>query len=165
MTVSMGPRLFSRGYPGCRTPGLRRKRGFNGATAFQPWILAALSLIEKIQNRVSMGPRLFSRGYRPQYELERIVERMFQWGHGFSAVDTALGRRQWPVAERNPSQYCLSILVSVVWTPTPPGGQAASSVDICERSCWGRSTPERSQQSRSVGFDRQPLIPTGRAAG
>ena len=61
--VSMGPRLFSRGYAPEPVRVGRRVPGFNGATTFQPWIPAFWSLIEALEVVVSMGPRLFSRGY------------------------------------------------------------------------------------------------------
>ncbi len=57
----MGPRLFSRGDPPGCSPPRSRHRGFNGATAFQPWRRRA-STPQVTHLLASMGPRLFSRG-------------------------------------------------------------------------------------------------------
>ncbi len=64
--ASMGPRLFSRGDDAVHGGTADRGRGFNGATAFQPWRLC---------------------------QPVRIVTRsgQLQWGHGFSAVETLTG--------------------------------------------------------------------------
>ena len=59
----MGPRPFSRGYFIYTNAGSFTYVGFNGATAFQPWILS------------------------PRFISQRCSD-MLQWGHGLSAVDT-----------------------------------------------------------------------------
>ena len=68
---------------------LRKMRGFNGATTFQPWIHAGSITDLRMAGCVSMGPRLFSHGYSMNVSgaLRRI--KTFQWGHDFSAMDTA----------------------------------------------------------------------------
>ena len=69
-----------------------REFRFNGAMAFQPWILVVVILVIVEVFGVSMGPWLFSRGYRTGTVTSRPTAATFQWGHGFSAVDTS--RRQ-----------------------------------------------------------------------
>ena len=89
--------------------------GFNGATAFQPWILpvrddrihrsnvlqwghsfsavdTSLPAMESmLPPFASMGPQLFSRGYqRKKVRIWHPGQRMLQWGHSFSAVDTPI---------------------------------------------------------------------------
>ena len=61
----MGPQLFSRGYIpyGSGTAG-GLYGCFNGATAFQPWIQDCFGILDGAMNPL-------------------------QWGHSFSAVDTA----------------------------------------------------------------------------
>jgi len=134
--ASMGPRLFSRGNinearilaqaraaklqwghdfsaveirPGSHRR-LHSRRGFNGATTFQPWKLVWSRQLDHRKN-ASMGPRLFSRGNRVQarrcwvfwrasmgprlfsrgnnvWDWEAVVTlAKLQWGHDFSAVE------------------------------------------------------------------------------
>ena len=108
----MGPRLFSRGNYEQLDQCVRIPVGFNGATAFQPWKLAN-KIASSRPKHASMGPRLFSRGnLLDRHPIHLVLEyasmgpRLFsrgnqdskkylsamlelQWGHGFSAVETA----------------------------------------------------------------------------
>ncbi len=62
--------------------------GFNGATAIQPWI-QSVRVDQDIAVQASMGPRLFSRGYLIAVVMFLALLLWLQWGHGYSAVDTA----------------------------------------------------------------------------
>src|SRR3990172_3931892 len=69
--------------------GYEAKRpGFNGATAFQPWIQGRRSAAAKAWALASMGPRPFSRGYAVNMDVVTTLLAQLQWGHGLSAVDT-----------------------------------------------------------------------------
>src|SRR3990172_2021237 len=69
--------------------GYEAKRpGFNGATAFQPWIPSAGAGPEALDDGVQLGPRLFARGYAVNMDVVTTLLAQLQWGHGLSAVDT-----------------------------------------------------------------------------
>ena len=94
--------------------------GFNGAMTFQPWIRAHRD--GGGRGTLSFnGAMTFQPWIHVLNRLRETYDYRFQWGHDFSAMDTAFGRRYLPVAERSPSQYCLSILVSAVCAPPSPG--------------------------------------------
>ena len=115
--ASMEPRLFSHGYRATPSQSSRRSAGFNGATAFQPWIRGKTSPIQKrilrlqwshgfsamdtqqcprykgTLSRASMEPRLFSHGY-DESEWKDPANWRLQWSHGFSAMDTVMNYTQ-----------------------------------------------------------------------
>ncbi len=66
----------------------QRNASFNGATAFQPWKVFLFVPPQLTSTVASMGPRLFSRGKSSLLEKFDIIDRMLQWGHGFSAVES-----------------------------------------------------------------------------
>ncbi len=76
ISSSMGPRLFSRGYPVMKYLWIETFAIFNGATTLQPWI-QAIGDLPSVRHGSSMGPRLFSRGYYLQTEMGKLSEWVF----------------------------------------------------------------------------------------
>ncbi len=80
--------------PRGQSPARRiQAHSFNGAMAFQPWILDCAGPSPAGPWGPSMGPWPFSHGYaRPGACLAR--RKRLQWGHGLSAMDTGQGLRR-----------------------------------------------------------------------
>ena len=88
LQVSMGPRLFSRGYAREKEIGRDGEEGFNGATTFQPWIPALEGSCPN-KNLGFNGATTFQPWIHEIYARKGSASKhLFQWGHDFSAVDT-----------------------------------------------------------------------------
>src|SRR6266508_2506741 len=112
VSASMGPRLFSRGdvmaarsrrVPCSRFNGatafqpwrryfrgtlLGGQAGFNGATAFQPWRRPSAAAPRRSASRFN-GATAFQ-PWRQANKVAPAGGNALQWGHGFSAVETAM---------------------------------------------------------------------------
>ena len=174
--TSMGPRPFSRGNPGAaQAPGLggttlqwghgrsaveirptapdlaAPRRGFNGATAVQPWKSVALryhcsaacfrfngatavqpwkctgrSCIPASRSFASMGPRPFSRGNTAIEKVQSYLANALQWGHGRSAVE--IGPRS-GAADRGARRASMG--------PRPFSRGNGRPDTLCPRGCGG----------------------------
>ena len=83
---SMEPWPFSHGYHRLTARPRSRPTPFNGAMAFQPWILEGWSVSRRVCSP-SMEPWPFSHGYVNVY-IDVTDTKSLQWSHGLSAMDT-----------------------------------------------------------------------------
>jgi hypothetical protein len=88
LTVSMGPRLFSHGYRNKRRIVSFMEERFNGATTFQPWIPSMKKLQTFLMSGFN-GATTFQPWIQERKKDVFSFLGMFQWGHDFSAMDTA----------------------------------------------------------------------------
>ncbi len=83
--ASMGPRLFSRGYP-ARWLAEMRWTNFNGATTFQSWISLIANRIRRSRSCFN-GATTFQSWISAEPGQARNADVPLQWGHDFSVVD------------------------------------------------------------------------------
>ena len=84
---------WGHGLGAVETDGIARKahrrKGFNGATAWEPWRPLPFRRQRVIDGLASMGPRLGSRGDGLPSTLLGYPVIVLQWGHGLGAVETS----------------------------------------------------------------------------
>ena len=96
---SMEPRLFSHGYRGFFALLDATAHAFNGATAFQPWILAGTGRTGP-QHGAFNGATAFQPWILAKAVTRVLSDPTLQWSHGFSAMDTFSARPPAPLSDR-----------------------------------------------------------------